>query len=91
VRTAAVATVRPLGSAPAADHDGRADVTACSLADLLAAAVAEAPSMQLVLLGGERVTGVLRAAGADVVTLGPPSGGALYVSIASIAEAFRSG
>lgn len=86
---AAVATVRPSPGerhAPASgDRGAAADLR---LLEALGRVVHERPRVAVVIRGGEIVVGVLRAVGADVVTVRPGSGteGPCYVAAGAITE-----
>jgi hypothetical protein len=93
VATGAIAVVEAaagtaLGGGRERDEDKEEDVVTARLADRLAEAAPDRPSVELRVTGGERVVGELRAAGVDVVTVrtatSPPA--ECYVPLASVSE-----
>lgn len=89
IATSAITTITPGARATPGDRTSPDPIT---LGEALGRVAAERPRLQLVLAGGERVAGVLRAAGADVLVLTlDGDAGERYVSLSSVRLVLRSG
>jgi hypothetical protein len=72
---------------------GRRTATDLSLAEALGRVAADRPSVRMVAAGGRRLSGELRSAGVDVLTvkLDGPDAGLVYVPVSSVRTLLRSG
>jgi hypothetical protein len=88
---AGVTTVRPHPDERHGDATGDRSAIDLRLGEALARVVQERPRLGLLLTGGDRLVGELRAVGADVATVRLDGGAVAYASLSSVRVVFRSG